>query len=238
MPASRRSRVDQVGDVLPPSSIGPGGAGAHAHDRLDELGLAVALDAGDAEHLARVDVEADVVEQRAAVRRRAGSRLLDRQQHLVGDRRRLGARRGQLGADHQLGELAGGDVVGADRGDGGAATDHGDLVGDGEHLVELVGDEDEGEALVLELAQVAEELVDLLRHQHRGRLVEDDDLGAAVEDLEDLHALALADAELLDQLVGVEVEAVGVGDRAGSRRGPRRRCRAASRRRARRSRAR
>ena len=84
----------------------------------------------------------------------------------------------------------------------------------GEHLVELVGDEDQGVALVLELAQVGEQRVDLLRHQHGGRLVEDDDLGAAVEHLEDLDALALADAEGLDQLVGVEPEAVALGDRA------------------------
>ena len=98
--------------------------------------------------------------------------------------------------------------AGLDRGDGGAAAHDGDVVGDREHLVELVGDEDQGVALGLELAQVREERVDLLRHQHRGRLVEDDDLGAAVEHLEDLHALPLADAERLDELVGVEVEAV------------------------------
>ena len=64
----------------------------------------------------------------------------------------------------------------------------------------------------LQLAQVVEERVDLLRHQHRGRLVEDDDPGAAVEHLEDLDPLPVADAEVLDQLVGVEAEAVGVGD--------------------------
>jgi hypothetical protein len=40
---------------------------AHAHDRLDQLGLAVALDAGDAEHLAAVDREGDVLDQRPAV---------------------------------------------------------------------------------------------------------------------------------------------------------------------------
>ena len=100
--------------------------------------------------------------------------------------------------------------------DGGAAPHHGDVVGDREHLVELVGDEQDRVALGLELAQVVEERVDLLRHQHRGRLVEDDDLGAAVEHLEDLDPLPLADAEVLDQLVGVEAEAVGLGDLDGS----------------------
>ena len=61
---------------------------------------------------------------------------------------------------------------------------------------------------LLQLAEVLEERVDLLRHQHRGRLVEDDHLGAAVEHLEDLDALPLADAEPLDEHVGVEAEAV------------------------------
>ena len=65
---------------------------------------------------------------------------------------------------------------------------------------------------VAELAQVGEERVHLLRHQHRGRLVEDDHLRAAVEHLEDLDPLPLADPEVLDQLVGIQLEAVGVGD--------------------------
>ena len=71
-----------------------------------------------------------------------------------------------------------------------------------EHLVELVRDEEDRVALGLELAQVAEQRLDLLRHQHGGRLVEDDDLRAAVEHLQDLDPLPLADAEPLDQLVG------------------------------------
>ena len=39
-------------------------------------------------------------------------------------------------------------------------------------------------------------------------------LRAAVEDLEDLEALPVGDAEPLDEHVGVEAEAVAVGDRA------------------------
>ncbi len=50
-------------------------------------------------------------------------------------------------------------------------------VGDGEHLVELVRDEDDREPLAGQLPEIAEELVDLLRDQHRGRLVQDDDRG-------------------------------------------------------------
>ena len=52
------------------------------------------------------------------------------------------------------------------------------------------------DALGRELAERGEQLVDLLRHEHGGRLVEDEDPGAAVEHLEDLDPLALADAEV------------------------------------------
>jgi hypothetical protein len=130
-----------------------------------------------------------------------------------------GLRRRQLAAHHQLGQLPrghGGRVDGVDRG---AAADHGDLVGHLQHLVELVRDEQDGEPLLLEVAQVVEQLVDLLRHQDGGGLVEDEDPGAAVEDLEDLHPLPLADPEVLDQGVRVDLEPVGLGDLADARLG-------------------
>ena len=126
--------------------------------------------------------------------------------------RLAGLRRRQLAADHELGELAGGRRPRVDGRDGGAAADDRDVVGDRQHLVELVRDEQHREALGLELAQVVEQLVDLLRHEHRGGLVEDEDPGAAVEHLEDLDALALADAEVGDQPVGLDAEAVRRGE--------------------------
>jgi hypothetical protein len=93
-------------------------------------------------------------------------------------------------------------------------ADDGDLVGDRQHLAELVRDEDDGQALGLQAAQVVEERVDLLGHQDRGGLVEDQDPGAAVEDLEDLHPLAVGDAEVLHEHVGAHPEAVRVGELA------------------------
>ena len=210
-PASRISRVSHVGDVgVAEEDLARGGL-AHPHDDLDELGLAVALDARDAEDLAGMDGEGDAVEDRAA-REALEREVLHPQDDAVGDRRLLRAGRGQLRADHELGELAGVDALGVHRVDGGSAPDHGDAVGDAEHLVELVRDEQDRQALLLELAQVVEELVDLLRHQHRRGLVEDEGLGTAVEHLEDLDPLAVAHAEVLDELVGVDVEAVVVGD--------------------------
>src|SRR3712207_7764117 len=51
--------------VLPAEQHRPGGQRAQAHDRVDELGLAVALDAGDAHDLALAHGERDVVDHGA-----------------------------------------------------------------------------------------------------------------------------------------------------------------------------
>ena len=105
-------------------------------------------------------------------------------------------------------ELAGRRCLGFHRGDGAALAQDGDGVGVAEHLVELVGDEDDRLALSLEVAQVAEQLVHLVRHEHRRRFVEDEDLGASEEDLEDLDPLALTELEALHQLVRMDPQPI------------------------------
>ncbi len=79
-------------------------------------------------------------------------------------------------------------------------------------------DEQHRDALGGELAERREQLVDLLRHQHRGRLVEDQDPGAAIQHLEDLDSLAISDAQVADEGLGLHVEPVDpaqLGDAVG-----------------------
>ena len=52
----------------------------------------------------------------------------------------------------------------------------------------------------------------LLRRQHGRRLVEDEDVGLAVERLQDLDPLLLADADVLDPRVRVDGEVERVGE--------------------------
>jgi len=75
-----------------------------------------------------------------------------------------------------------------------------------------VRDEDDRQPLALELTQVVEELVDLLGHKNRRGLVENQDLGSAIKDLEDLDALTFADTEVGDKVIGAHVEVVLTGD--------------------------
>ena len=144
--------------------------------------------------------------------------VADRERRIGGDRALAGLGRGELAADHHLGEVVGvhrARVV--DLADGTAGADDGDRVGVLEHLVELVRDEDRRRPAGGELGERVEQLVDLLRHQHGGRLVEDDDLGAAVQHLEDLDALLLPDTEVAHQCVGVDLEAVALAELADLR---------------------
>ncbi len=71
-----------------------------------------------------------------------------------------------------------------------------------------MGDEDDGLALLLELREDAEQVVGLGRRQHARRLVEDQDVGAAIERLEDFDALLQADRQFLDDRVGIDLERV------------------------------
>ena len=73
-------------------------------------------------------------------------------------------------------------------------------------------DEDDGEPLALQLGERAEELLDLLRHEHRCRLVEDDRASTAEEHLDDLDALTIAHADVLDHGIGVHRESVVLTD--------------------------
>ena len=65
-------------------------------------------------------------------------------------------------------------------------------------LVELVRDHDRGDALLLELAQQAQQVLGVAVVERRRRLVEDEQLDLLRERLGDLDELLLADAELAD----------------------------------------
>ena len=94
-----------------------------------------------------------------------------------------------------------------------AAQDRG-AVAQGFDLLQLVADVEDRAALGRELAEGLEQRVDLLRGQHRGRLVHDQELGALQQAADDLDPLALADREGVDLALGVERQAVGVADLA------------------------
>ncbi len=115
-----------------------------------------------------------------------------------------------LAPDHQFGQRRAVGARGRTVRDLAARPQHRDAVGDRQHLVHLVRDEDDREAVRHQPAQHHEQAFDLLRGEHRGRLVEHQDARAAIEHFEDFEPLLLADREARDAPVGRHVEtAVG-----------------------------
>ena len=217
--ADARPVLRHVGDAA--SHDGPGGsvghgpaadedlapAGPEARHDLGQLALAVARHGGDPDDLARAHVERHVPQRRqsAVV---LGRHALDREHDLARLERRLVDHLEDAPADHQPRQVG---LRGPGRGHARrrhpAAAHDRDPVGDREDLAELVADEDDAPALGGHRPEGREQLVGLLRGEHRGRLVHDQDPGAAVEHLQDLDPLLLADRELPDPGAGVDLQA-------------------------------
>ena len=181
---------------LPATAIVPGSRVPQAGDRVDQLGLAVAVDAGDADDLAGAHLERDAAHLLdAAVVEHV--QVLDLEQRLARVRRRLLDAEQHLAADHQL--RASESSVAPARGTVSIflprrSTVIRSAISSTSFSLWLMKMIDFPSAW--RLLDDREQLARLLRRQHRGRLVEDQDLGAAVERLQDLDALLLADRDL------------------------------------------
>src|SRR4051812_17844710 len=190
-----------------------GGPGALARQRGQQLALPVAGYAGHAQHLAGAQLEADVP-QRYAVRLGGGEREVRDGEADLADAAAAGGAAGlaHLAADHELGQAAGALLARVGAADDAAAAHDGGAVAQAPDLVELMADVEDRDALGREAAQGLEQLVGLLRGEDRGRLVHDDEARLLEQTAHDLDPLPLADRERVDRAVGLERQAVGLGD--------------------------
>ena len=188
-------------------------AGLHRHqarDGLQQLALTAAGHARHAEDLAAVEGKAGVVQRDHALGIDAGD-VLDVQPSCQVHRLRAVDVQLHALAHHHLGQTADGGVFRLHGSDVLALAQHRHPVGQLQHLVELVGDDDDGVAIVAHVAQHVEQPLRLLRREHCGRLVENQDLRAAIEHLHDLHRLLFRHGHLVDLLHRIQLEAVLVG---------------------------
>ena len=118
-------------------------------------------------------------------------------------------------AHHHLGEQGFVGVLGGHVAHIFTTAQNGHPVADGQHLMQLVGDNDNGLAVGFHVAHDGKELFGLLGGEHGGGFVQDQDVGTAVQHLDDLQRLFLADAHLVDFLVQVQGKAVLFADGTG-----------------------
>ena len=132
------------------------GAGQH----LQQLGAAGTHQPVEAEDLARVQLEGDVVEQEAAAQPRQ-RHVLDAQQRLAGRMLRPREQRGRRAADHLLDDPGDVDVRRPRVRHDATVAQHRDAVADPEQLLELVRDVDDRDAAGLQVADDPEQALDL-----------------------------------------------------------------------------
>ena len=145
--------------------------------------------------------------------------MLDLKPRLGIDRHRAVDVQRDAVADHHVGERLLVGVLGQYVADVFALAQHGHAVGHVQHLVQLVRDDDQRLAILLHRAHDLEQLIGLLRGQHGGRLVKNQDVRTAEEHLDDLHGLLLRDGHIVDLLVWLDVEAVFLADLGDPRAG-------------------
>ena len=111
-----------------------------------------------------------------------------------------------VAADHQLDDLCLGE---SRRGAGArqvAVAQDRDLVGDLQHLFQLVGDKDDGDAFAPDLEQQLEQIVRLVAGQRGGRLVQDQKAGICREGPGDHDQLFLGGAQPADHRAGRQIQ--------------------------------
>ena len=201
--------VGHAGDVdrLAVEHDRAGDGAPDAGNRLEQFRLAVACNAGDADDLAGAHVEGNVVHHRDAaliLHRQVPDRKLDR----AGLRLALLDPEQHAPAHHQLRQFFDGGLTGLPGRHHRALAHDRNRVGDGHDLAQLVGDQHHRFSLLLQLLEDAEQMVGLGRRENARGFVQDQDLGAAIERLEDLDALLQADRQFLDEGVGIDLQAV------------------------------
>jgi hypothetical protein len=206
-------RVDRVGriDLAATDFHLAAGRQPDAGQDLQQFGLAIAGNAGDAHDLPRLHLERDVVEQTNAA-------AIDQRQVPCGEhrlarpRRRLVEIEAHLAADHQLGELLGPSLCRPPFRHHLAATHDDHLVCHRQDLAQLVGDQHDGDAAIAQQAQDLQQPVGLLRGEHRARFVQNENPRAAHEHLEDLDPLLFAHRQIGNARVWIDRQPVFAGE--------------------------
>ena len=205
-PVGHRLAVDSDGAV--------GGAPESGHD-LGELALPIAGDARDSERFARADLQIDIPQRRQSFFAE-GADAAQLQDGLPGHHglmRFVGwmlDQLGQLAPDHEPRQCAAVGFSGCGRRDDLTPAQDADPVRDLHYLVELVRDEDDAEALPRHAAERLHQTPRLLRRENGGRLVQNEDPRAEIEQTQDLHSLLLADGELPDLCARIDAETVAL----------------------------
>ena len=190
---------------------------------IEQLALAVARDPGDADDFTGMNREGCVRQARHALpvdHAQSG----DFQHRLPGRSGGLFHLQEHTAADHQFGQCRRRRAGGIKRRYHLAPAHHRDAVGHGHDLAQFVGDQDHCLALRAQGPQQVKQRVGFRRGQHGGRFVQNENIGAPVERLQDFDPLLQADRKIADNGVRFDSEAIVAGEPADFHTSPGKTC--------------
>ena len=183
-------------------------------ERFDQLGLAVAFDAGDADDLAGAHLEGNVVHASGAIRLSGTDRLRTVSFVSPGFAAGLSTRSSTSRPTIRRASSAAFVSAGLQPADDAAVAHDRHLVGYREHLGQLVRDDDDRLSLLAHAPEDDEEFLDFLRRQHGRRLIENQQPRVAVERFQQLDPLLLADRKRVDDRMRIDGQLELVGQPA------------------------
>jgi hypothetical protein len=199
------ARIAQHADVLAlEDHLARGGPG-NPRDHVEEFRLSVAGDAGDADDFALPHAEGDVVDAGDALFVLPGE-VLHLQHRFARCGRALLDAHVDVAAHHQLGQFENVRLQRLARRQEFSAAHDGDMIGDGDDLAKLVGDENDGLALVPQCTEDAEQVIRLVGREHARRFVEDQRVRAPEQGFQDFDALLEAHGQFAHDGVRVDLE--------------------------------
>ena len=190
---------------------GAGLGGLQTRNGLQKLFLTAAGNTGNAQNLPGIGGEGHIVQLEGTLHVLHGQMLYHNAGLGIHGGRTVNVQRHRT-SNHHIGHLLGVGFPCEHIAHELAVAQDGHPIGQVLHLVHLVGDDDDGLAVVAHIAQDLEELFRLLGGQHSSGLVQNQNIRPAIEDLHDLHRLLLGNGHIVDLLVGVHVEAVGIAN--------------------------
>ena len=182
--------------------------GLQTGQAVDQLRLAVAVDTGDTDDFAPADLEGHIVDGVVLVVLGGHGHVLHIQHHVAQLHRGLfhdevdvaAHHHGRQGFRRGILDVHGADVL--------ALAEDRTAVGHLHNFRQLVGDEENALALGGQILHDGHELLDFLRRQHGGGLVENQDFIVPVQHLEDFGPLLHTHGDILNDGVGVHGQAV------------------------------
>ena len=135
-----------------------------------------------------------------------GRKVLDLEDGVADGAIHLREHIGHFAADHERNQLILRQILGTVGGNVFAVAVDGDVIGNTENLIHLVGDVNNGDVLRLQLGDDAEQVLNLRVGQRRRRFVHDDNFAVIGNRLRDLDHLHFRDRKVAHLCVGVYIE--------------------------------